>query len=125
MIDLDKFKSINDRHGHAAGDRALIEMARVMNENMRSVDTLARIGGEEFVALLAEANLENAMKTAERIRVQAARRPITYQDKEILLTISIGVAMLNIQDNSIEDVLHRADEALYRAKQKGRNRVSS
>jgi len=125
MIDLDKFKSINDRHGHAAGDRALIEMARVMNENMRSVDTLARIGGEEFVALLAEANLENAMKTAERIRVQAARRPITYQDKEILLTISIGVAMLNIQDNSIEDVLHRADEALYRAKQKGRNRISN
>ena len=100
-------------------------MARVMNENMRSVDTLARIGGEEFVALLAEANLENAMKTAERIRVQAARRPIVYQDKEILLTISIGVAMLTIQDNSIEDVLHRADEALYRAKQKGRNRISN
>lgn len=125
MIDLDKFKSINDRHGHAAGDRALIEMARVMNENMRSVDTLARIGGEEFVALLAEANLENAITTAERIRQQAAKKPIKYQGKEFYLTISIGVAMLDSSDNSIENVLHRADEALYRAKQQGRNRVSN
>lgn len=125
MIDLDKFKSVNDRYGHPAGDRALIEMARVMNQNMRRVDTLARLGGEEFAALITESNLENAMKTAERIRQQAARTQIAYQDKEFSLTISIGVATLQANDISFEDVLRRADEALYHAKQKGRNRVSS
>jgi diguanylate cyclase (GGDEF)-like protein len=125
MIDLDKFKTVNDRFGHAAGDRALIEMARVMNQNMRKVDTLARLGGEEFVALITEADLENAMKTAERIREQAAGRVILFQDQEFSLTISIGVATLQANDTSFEGALRRADEALYRAKQNGRNRVSS
>ena len=125
MNDLDKFKTVNDRYGHAAGDRALIEMARVMNQNMRKVDTLARVGGEEFAALITEADLENAIKTAERIRGQAARRPVVYQDQQFSLTISIGVATLQANDTTFEDVLHRADKALYRAKQKGRNRVSS
>jgi diguanylate cyclase (GGDEF)-like protein len=100
-------------------------MARVMNQNMRKVDTLARVGGEEFTALITEADLENAIKTAERIRGQAARRPVVYQDQQFSLTISIGVATLQANDTTFEDVLHRADKALYRAKQKGRNRVSS
>lgn len=119
MIDLDLFKSINDRYGHLTGDRVLQQVADSVRGDLRKVDLLTRWGGEEFVVLLPDTTAEQAMLLAERIRANLAARPV---DGPGHITASIGVAQL-APNEGWEQWLARADAALYRAKKAGRNRV--
>ena len=125
MLDLDHFKAFNDRFGHLAGDQALREIAGVLRHNARSVDILARYGGEEFAIILPETDLARAAAQAERVRVAVAEHvfhsPETRQEHRV--TVSIGAAMLMPGTRKAEDLVGQADQALYRAKAAGRNRL--
>ena len=123
MLDLDHFKDINDRYGHAAGDDVLQRLAAVLRANLRHNDMAARIGGEEFVVLLPETQLEDAALQAERMRGAVEEIRLPYGPEDQRLTVSIGVAALSIGELSPEPMLTRADSALYKAKAGGRNRV--
>lgn len=124
LLDLDHFKKVNDRYGHDAGDFVLKRVSQLMQAQLRTVDVSARWGGEEFCILLPETTLEAALAAAERIRTDLAREPLEYQDQSIPVTVSIGVTTLQADDRRIEDVIKRADSALYQAKRDGRNRVA-
>jgi two-component system, cell cycle response regulator len=117
MIDLDAFKSVNDRHGHEAGDRVLIAAADALRRSLRAEDVLGRLGGEEFLVLLPDADEESAASAAARLRVAVAgaRGPVR-------VTASVGWAVL-ADDENPDDLVRRADEALYAAKSEGGNRV--
>jgi diguanylate cyclase (GGDEF)-like protein len=122
MIDADEFKSINDRFGHAAGDRVLQLMAQACQASLRPYDLLARFGGEEFVVLLPETTLAQACEVAERvIAAVAALGPATPTGEPLRVTVSVGVAVLASTDSGGTSLLHRADAALYQAKRNGRN----
>ncbi len=123
MMDLDRFKWINDNLGHAAGDTVLETVVRVSNERLRESDIMGRLGGEEFAILLPETGLDAAEEVAGRILDHIAETAIATTKGAVHCTTSLGVAHLTDADNSIDDLLHRADEALYRAKNNGRNRV--
>ena len=123
MLDIDHFKSINDHFGHATGDEVLRRLAGVLRANLRHNDVAARIGGEEFVVLLPETQLEDAALHAERLRMAIAGLRIPFDQTTISVTVSIGVAALDTGEFSAEPMLIRADSGLYRAKQDGRNRV--
>jgi diguanylate cyclase (GGDEF)-like protein len=126
MIDVDHFKSINDQHGHPAGDGVLREMAQVLRETLRAVDALGRYGGEEFVALLPHTGAEEARQTAERIRFHVQRRVFHAGASEVRISVSVGVATCPGPGiDSADALLREADKALYRAKEAGRNRVAS
>jgi diguanylate cyclase (GGDEF)-like protein len=122
-FDIDHFKRINDKHGHAAGDEVLKSLCVTCAKLLREVDLLGRLGGEEFAVLLPETALEGAHLIAERLRQFVARQVVTVKNQTIQCTISAGVATLLAADTMIDDQLRRADEALYRAKNGGRNRV--
>lgn len=122
MIDIDRFKSINDRYGHGAGDVVLKEVAGVLQQSVRSIDIAARLGGEEFALLLPSIDIEGARLVAERLcHTVAALRP-AIDGTRIDVTISIGCATLAAKGR-LDDLLRSADAALYRAKESGRNRV--
>jgi diguanylate cyclase (GGDEF)-like protein len=122
MIDIDHFKRVNDSHGHAAGDRVLAAVADAARRSLRAEDLLGRYGGEEFCALLSVSDLEQALATAERVRV--AIEGLTLEGISERLTVSIGVTRCdNAGGAELDAGLQRADEALYRAKASGRNRV--
>lgn len=123
MVDVDHFKSVNDRHGHAVGDVALKHVAARMRASSRPQDLPARQGGEEFVMLFDAPNEEVARSVAERLRESIASAPVSVDALVLPLTVSVGVTMLISTDTSFDDLLRRADEALYRAKANGRNRV--
>ena len=124
MIDLDHFKGVNDTYGHLAGDQVLRDVAAVLQHEMRSVDIVARYGGEEFVVVLPETATDGAVAFAERLRERIEARAFESTGHALLLTASIGVATFpSARVASMEDLLARADEALYRAKADGRNRV--
>lgn len=124
MVDLDHFKLINDTHGHLIGDDALRELAQLLQESVRSVDFVARYGGEEFVVVLPETQLAGAVKFAERMRERIAGTPFVREHGGVHITASIGVASYPKGDvHTVDDLFARADEALYRAKSEGRNRV--
>lgn len=125
MIDLDHFKKINDQWGHAIGDQVLITFAEVLKKSMRGVDIVARIGGEEFILLMTETPIEEAVRVAERIRKDIEAAELQLADTRLRWTASIGVTLLLNGDDSIGTALGRADKALYRAKDKGRNRVEA
>jgi diguanylate cyclase (GGDEF)-like protein len=125
VIDIDHFKLVNDTYGHAAGDELLIALAHAMSETLRSVDTLGRIGGEEFALVLPETAGDQAVLAAERIRVSVARSVVSTGVGPVCATVSIGVATLEGSDRNLDDLLGRADGALYRAKALGRNLVVS
>lgn len=125
MIDIDYFKKINDTRGHAVGDTILQGVVRRSVESLRQSDTMGRIGGEEFAVLLPETTLEAAYDVAERLRVHIEERPFIVEATPIACTVSIGVAHLEANDLGVEGLLHRADQALYRAKGTGRNRVET
>ena len=127
MLDIDYFKAVNDTHGHPAGDDVLRELAARMLRQVRSVDLVARLGGEEFVAVMPETNLAGAVVVAERLRQAVSAEPFTIQPTGLRLpvTISIGVAASNGPGETVENLLKRADDALYEAKRNGRNRVLS
>lgn len=121
MFDLDKFKSINDRFGHAVGDRALTVFAKVLQESTRASDIVGRLGGEEFVAMVPEA-MEDAGIVAERLRVNFQDAGVVIDDIAVGATVSGGLATTYRAEATLDSLLLRADEALYRAKDGGRNR---
>jgi two-component system cell cycle response regulator len=124
MIDLDHFKGVNDTYGHLAGDQVLRDVAQLLQHEVRSVDIVARYGGEEFIVVLPETSTEGAVTFAERIRERIEGRMFESTGQSLLLTTSIGVATFpSPRVASMEDLVARADEALYRAKAEGRNRV--
>ena len=125
MGDLDHFKSVNDLYGHAAGDRVLADAAKRMSSKMRPYEVLLRYGGEEFLAVLCECSASDAEKMAERLRRVLADEPFDVEKKKVALTASFGVASCSHAGGAgIEDLIRLADEALYRAKAEGRNRIS-
>ncbi len=123
LLDFDHFKNINDQHGHAFGDAVLKHMTRLIMGSLRSSDRYYRLGGEEFVALLPHSELEGAQLVAERTRALAEARPVEFRGEELRVTLSIGVARLEGAGESLDDLLAKADRALYLAKANGRNRV--
>jgi diguanylate cyclase (GGDEF)-like protein len=126
MLDLDKFKSINDAYGHLAGDAVLVEFARRAKSVLRSGDVFARYGGEEFAAVLARTSLEDALHAAERIRQTIAATPIRFDDVLIPATVSIGLCCHHQSpEPDSTHLIALADEQLYAAKQSGRNQVRS
>lgn len=123
-FDIDHFKTVNDNHGHDAGDRVLREVAELCRKRMRTNDICSRLGGEEFVVLLPETGLHDAVCMAESLRRQFVNDSIDHEGAEIRFTSSFGVAaMKRDSDEKLESLLRRADQALYRAKEAGRNRV--
>ncbi|MBX9812028.1 MAG: diguanylate cyclase [Burkholderiales bacterium] len=125
LIDIDFFKQINDRHGHATGDEALRHFVQIVRQQLRSQDELGRLGGEEFAVLLPETGLANAIAAAERIRCAVEAAPLRFGGVQIPLTASFGVACWKSPAESADALLQRADTALYAAKSGGRNRVAS
>lgn len=122
MIDIDHFKAVNDRYGHAAGDAVLAELARRMALVLRPQDTLARHGGEEFSVLAPDASLQGAEQLGQRLHRAVVEHPVIVDGQPLAVTVSIGVAAC-APDDTLEASLRRADEALYAAKAQGRNRV--
>lgn len=124
VMDLDKFKSINDTYGHLAGDAVLVEFAKRARSILRSGEFLARFGGEEFVLLCSGASAEEAAAVGERVRCAIAAEPFIFEALSIPVTVSIGVADAN-HDTTFarESLIERADQALYQAKHQGRNQV--
>lgn len=123
-LDIDFFKSVNDTYGHDAGDRVLQEVAGRIRGSVRSVDLACRTGGEEFVVVLPGADLAVAEKVGERIRRAIAAKPFMLgPGSHLTVTASLGVSSVLSAEDSVEDLLKRADRALYRAKREGRNRV--
>ena len=126
MCDIDHFKDINDTHGHPAGDAVLIEVSRRMQASLRAYDSLGRFGGEEFLIVVPDPRPDGVAIVAERIRNAIAEEPIATASGEITLTVSLGTTILHAnQTTSSEELIQQADQALYRAKNEGRNRVES
>jgi diguanylate cyclase (GGDEF)-like protein/PAS domain S-box-containing protein len=123
MLDLDFFKRINDTYGHVTGDAMLKAFAEIALNNSRAIDVAARLGGEEFAILLAGADKNDAMTMAERLREQVAEIAIDHELGPVRMTVSIGAAALLADDINGDAVLHRADAALYEAKDRGRNQI--
>lgn len=124
MLDLDYFKNINDTYGHATGDELLKHFVSICKEMVRNLDVVARMGGEEFCIILPETDEEGAYLFAERVRKKVFNSAVTYQNKTIRYSVSIGIAFLNVdEDKDINAILQRADKALYEAKNSGRNRT--
>ncbi|HKB08501.1 MAG TPA: GGDEF domain-containing protein [Candidatus Polarisedimenticolia bacterium] len=123
MMDIDHFKAVNDAHGHLMGSHALAEVGRLIREALRREDVAARYGGEEFIAYLPERTADEARRAAERIRRTIEKAPIVHDGVTIGVTISIGVATFPEHGRDIDSLVGRADKALYRAKNSGRNRV--
>jgi diguanylate cyclase (GGDEF)-like protein len=124
-FDIDHFKAINDRHGHAAGDAAIRHVTATAAAQLRGYDALFRIGGEEFAVLVGDAAPDAVRAMAERLRAQIAAQALRVQGADIVMTVSVGLAALAPGDAGWEEILQRADAALYHAKQHGRNRVSA
>lgn len=123
ISDIDHFKRVNDNHGHQAGDYVLKKVATVLSRAVRKSDIVARYGGEEFIMLLPNTNIYAAMMLAEKLRSAIESTQYSYKGDEINVTISIGVSVGNVQKNLSEQLVNTADQALYIAKNSGRNRV--
>lgn len=124
MMDIDYFKNINDTYGHISGDAVLVWIADKLHEKMRDVDLVARFGGEEFILLLPETEINQAVFVADRLREFFASTPIQTKEHEITLTISIGISQYEGEE-SLDHFINKADQALYRAKNNGRNRTAT
>jgi diguanylate cyclase (GGDEF)-like protein len=123
ILDIDHFKAINDTHGHETGDQVLEKLAGRLSAELRKVDILGRYGGEEFSLLLPETNSAGASIVAERLRCCIADEPIETSQGFLNVTISVGLATLTVNTMTLEELLRRADQALYKAKESGRNCV--
>lgn len=123
MLDLDHFKNINDTFGHAAGDAVLIHFADRLRSELRDIDTIGRLGGEEFGIILPDTNFDAALAVAERLREDMQMAEIEADGERIKITVCIGVTILDASDADTTQPLSRADDALYCAKEEGRNRV--
>lgn len=129
MLDIDHFKNVNDSYGHMVGDAVLVHMANLVMATVRSTDVVARYGGEEFALLMARASTKEAQLIAERIRARVANEQFPVPEnlggdaRSIPITVSIGVAVLDVGSDTMSRLIERADAALYEAKEAGRNRV--
>lgn len=123
MLDVDYFKQVNDTHGHAAGDDVLEALADVLRKHAREVDIQGRLGGEEFALILPETTLPDAVAMAERLRTEIENTTVSSAKSDIRFTASFGISALRSPQASLENLINEADDALYLAKRKGRNRV--
>lgn len=123
MLDIDHFKGINDTQGHLAGDAALAQLGAILKRNARRIDTVGRIGGEEFAIVLVGTDVEEGTQFAERLRAAVAETPVMYEGHRVDMTVSIGVSSISPADGDSATALARADRALYLAKDQGRNCV--
>jgi len=123
MFDLDHFKDVNDRYGHLCGDAVLAAVGRRMRDVLRGSDLKCRYGGEEFLVLLPETPLHGARRVAETLRREIAERPIPWAGEALTCTASFGLTQALPGEINIESIVGRADAALYRAKDEGRNCV--
>ena len=123
MFDIDHFKRINDVHGHLAGDFVLKELARVVQSRIRRDEVFARYGGEEYCIILPETTIDGARSLAETLRQKVQEHQFVFQADRIKVTISVGAAMLSESERGATELIKRADEKLYQAKNSGRNRV--
>jgi len=122
LLDVDHFKKVNDRYGHDVGDLVLKRVAKILQRHTREVDITARLGGEEFLILLPQTDRKGGRNLAERIRKSVKKEEILTPTQIVKVTVSCGVATFKEGDNT-DTLLKRADQALYRAKEKGRDRV--
>ncbi len=125
MLDLDHFKQINDNYGHQAGDQILQEFAHRCKHAIREMDLVGRYGGEELIIIMPETNLATALHVAERLRKTVANTPVKLSNCEINMTVSIGLAQRDEYTLHLETLIARADQAMYIAKHRGRNRVAT
>jgi diguanylate cyclase (GGDEF)-like protein len=125
LLDIDHFKRINDTYGHAIGDAVLKEVSQAMQSSLRTYDLLGRVGGEEFLIASPGSTLDKAAELAERVRVTIKGREVMNMADPITVTVSAGITSLSEQDATTEALLARADNALYLAKQQGRDRIVS
>ena len=125
IMDIDYFKKINDTHGHLNGDIVLKDLANIVKDTIRMTDIFGRIGGEEFAVLMPETKQSDAMNLAERIRVNISENVSTFEDHSVTVTVSIGLGFMRPEDNIIQNILRRADLALFKAKDNGRNQLFS
>ena len=123
MMDLDDFKAVNDTHGHNIGDQVLTTVAMRCREQLRNIDLIGRYGGDEFLVLLVETNLDAARIVAERIRSHVAEAPVDTDIGQLNITVSVGITALEKDTSNLDALLNRADKAMYAAKKTGRNRV--
>ena len=123
MTDIDRFKFINDKFGHAAGDSALIHFSKLVSEARRTEDVIARVGGEEFALLLPGTNLRDAMALADQLCSRIGASPMDMTSVGLPMTSSFGVAAISEKDRQLDDMVLRADRAMYRSKRAGRNQV--
>jgi diguanylate cyclase len=122
LLDVDNFKQLNDRLGHATGDDALIHLVKVVRHYIRPIDTLARYGGEEFVILMPDTHLAEGIETMKRLQRELTRNFFLGGNERILITFSAGVAQLSPTESG-DEAIRRADQAMYLAKRAGKNRV--
>jgi diguanylate cyclase (GGDEF)-like protein len=123
LLDIDRFKEVNDTHGHAVGDQVLLEVARTIRRSARKEDAVCRMGGEEFLVICRNADLSSSLHAAERLRKAVAGLRVAVEDQQLGVTISIGLAA---REDGMADpgaLVNAADKALYAAKKKGRNRT--
>ncbi|MEV4800672.1 GGDEF domain-containing protein [Nonomuraea sp. NPDC049421] len=123
IIDIDHFKRVNDAHGHLVGDEVLVGVASMLRSQLRDYDVVGRFGGEEFVVLLPGADIDEARRVAERLRVHISHMAVPVEDTLVKVTVSTGVALMSVHGDDLIDLLTAADLALYRAKELGRDRV--
>lgn len=124
VIDIDHFKQVNDQYGHSCGDQVIVSIAHTLKKHSRTKDLLARFGGEEFVVLLPESDLQEANRCAERLRAAVQALEVSVNDNDVVhSTVSIGIAEVMVGNEGVEAALNRADKALYQAKHSGRNRL--
>jgi diguanylate cyclase (GGDEF)-like protein len=123
MLDIDHFKSVNDRYGHAVGDEVIVAAANACHSGKRNSDIAGRLGGEEFAILLPETEAGQAQVVAERIRESVAAQVFSFHKVRFNVTVSIGIAQATLGMSGVDVLLRTADEALYQAKHEGRNRL--
>ncbi|MCL5041895.1 MAG: GGDEF domain-containing protein [Gammaproteobacteria bacterium] len=123
IADLDHFKQINDTHGHDLGDQALKHVAQIFLDSLRQSDVVGRFGGEEFILLLPDTQITQAQAVVERLREQLANTPLVAGSLKIPVTATFAITQVRVDDDSIEDIIRRADKSLYQGKKAGRNRV--
>jgi two-component system cell cycle response regulator len=129
MIDIDHFKAVNDTHGHAAGDKVLVELADRLRQNLRAIDLVARMGGEEFLVAMPGTSVTDARLAADRLRALVNTTPFDLGDNQpaLKITVSVGVAVsgqFNAETAAINKICDQADKALYAAKSAGRDQVA-
>lgn len=124
IIDIDDFKNVNDTYGHSVGDRVINDLADIFRNTVRNSDISVRFGGEEFVIILPNTHLKEAEIIAKKLKDIVENNTIILKDgSRIKFTISLGVSQIQQDDESVETVLHKADEALYQAKNSGKNKI--